>query len=248
MADDLLRIEGLAKRYDGVDAVSDLSFAVPAGEILGLVGPNGAGKTSTLRCIAGILRPTAGTIQIAGHALAEEPVEAKRRLAFIPDEPRLFDYLTVAEHLAFTSRIYRVADADSRAATLLDELELAVKRDALPAELSRGMKQKLAIACGLIHDPAVMLFDEPLTGLDPAGMRRMKRVIAARAQAGGSIIVSSHLLHLVQELCHRVLIIQNGRKVVHGTLDEIKALAPQLEAQASLEEIFLHVTGDAADA
>jgi ABC-2 type transport system ATP-binding protein len=240
----MLQIDHLDKRYGGVEAVSNLTFEVSGGEILGLVGPNGAGKTTTLRCIAGILRPNSGSIRISGHDLAQEPVEAKRGLAFIPDEPRLFDYLTVTEHLEFTSRIYRVHDGAARATALLKELELTAKRDALPAELSRGMKQKLAIACGLVHDPQVLLFDEPLTGLDPAGIRRMKSTIAARALAGGAIIVSSHLLHLVQELCHRVLIIQNGRKVVHGTLDEIKALAPQLEAQATLEEIFLHVTGD----
>jgi len=239
-----LDVQELGKRYDGVEAVSDLSFTVPAGEILGLVGPNGAGKTTTLRCIAGIILPGSGRIGICGHDLSAEPIEAKRNLAFIPDEPRLFDYLTVAEHLQFTSRIYRVADADRRADDLLAELELADRRDALPGELSRGMKQKLAIACGLIHDPKVILFDEPLTGLDPAGIRRMKGSIAQRARDGAAIIVSSHLLHLVEELCQRVLIIQGGRKVAHGTLAEIKALASRIGEEASLEEIFLRVTGD----
>ncbi len=240
----VLDVQELGKRYDGVEAVSDLSFSVPAGEILGLVGPNGAGKTTTLRCIAGIILPDSGRIGICGHDLAANPIEAKRNLAFIPDEPRLFDYLTVVEHLQFTSRIYQVGDAERRAEELLLELELSAKRDALPGELSRGMKQKLAIACGLIHDPKVILFDEPLTGLDPAGIRRMKGSIAQRARDGASIIVSSHLLHLVEELCQRVLIIQSGRKVAHGTLAEIKALASRIGEEASLEEIFLRVTRD----
>jgi ABC-2 type transport system ATP-binding protein len=238
----VLQVEGLTRQYGGVTAVSDLTFEVQPGEILGLVGPNGAGKTTSLRCIAGILPPNAGRIVICGYDLKEEPVEAKRRMAFMADEPRLFDYLTVAEHLQFVGRIYQVPDAAQRADSLLEELELSDRRQALPGELSRGMKQKLAIACGLLHDPRLILFDEPLTGLDPVGIRRMKDSISRRAASGASIIVSSHLLHLVEELCHRILVIQNGLKVAHGTLDEIKAAAPQLEAAASLEDVFLHVT------
>jgi len=238
----MLEVQGLAKNYDGLEAVSGLSFQVAEGEILGLVGPNGAGKTTTLRCLAGILPPTAGTVLICGHDLASNPVEAKRRMAFIADEPRLFDYLTVAEHLEFIARIYQVADAAPRAEALLTELELSDKRTSLPGELSRGMKQKLAIACGLLHDPRVILLDEPLTGLDPVGIRRTKDSIARRARDGAAVIVSSHLLHLVEEMCHRILMIKSGRKVAHGTLAEIKAAAPDLQADASLEEVFLHVT------
>jgi len=238
----VLEVEALAKDYDGLQAVSDLSFSVQPGEILGLVGPNGAGKTTTLRCLAGILPPAAGRVRVCGYELSVDPVEVKRRLAFIADEPRLFDYLTVTEHLQFIARLYQVADAEARSQTLLTELELTDKTRALPGELSRGMKQKLAIACGLLHDPRVILFDEPLTGLDPVGIRRMKDSIARRAREGAAIIVSSHLLHLVEELCHRMLMIKAGRKVAHGTLAEIKAAAPQLQADASLEDVFLHVT------
>ena len=238
----MLSVEGLCKKYDAFEAVSDLSFDVQPGEILGLVGPNGAGKTTTLRSLAGILPPTAGRIRVCGHDLKSDAVEAKRNMAFIPDEPRLFDYLTVTEHLQFVSRIYRVIDAAPRSERLLEELELADKGKSLPGELSRGMKQKLAIACGLLHDPRVILFDEPLTGLDPVGIRRMKDSIAKRAASGAAIIVSSHLLHLVEELCHRILVLQAGRKVAHGTLEQIKAAAPQLQADASLEDVFLHVT------
>jgi len=240
----MLDVEQLTRRYGKLEAVSDLSFQVPAGEILGLVGPNGAGKTTTLRCLAGILPPTEGRIRIGGADLREQPLEAKRLMAFVPDEPRLFEYLTVEEHLAFSARLYGVEEPEPRSRRLLEELELIGKERSLPGELSRGMKQKLAIACGLLHDPAVILLDEPLTGLDPVGIRRMKDSIRRRAAAGSCVLVSSHLLGLVEELCHRVMIIQAGRKVAHGTLQEIKAALPQLESDASLEAIFLKVTGD----
>jgi ABC-2 type transport system ATP-binding protein len=194
----MIQVTGLAKRYGSFTAVHDLSFTVQPGEVLGLVGPNGAGKTSTLRCLAGIIPATAGTIRLAGHDLATAPVAAKRTLAFFPDEPRLFDYLTVRQHLNFVARIYGVADHEALAEPLLEELEIADKADQLPGELSRGMKQKLAIACGLLHRPSVMFFDEPLTGLDPLGIRRMKDSILQRARDGAAIVLSSHLLHLLQ--------------------------------------------------
>jgi ABC-2 type transport system ATP-binding protein len=239
----LIQVHNLTKHYGDFVAVSDLSFEVAAGEILGLVGPNGAGKTTSLRCMVGILRPTQGTIVLGGHDLEKQPTEAKRTLAWLPDEPHLFDALTVDEHLALTARLYGVADAPTRGPALLDELELSDKRGALPAELSRGMKQKLAIACGLLHEPKALFFDEPLTGLDPYGIRRMKKTILDRSERGAAIVVSSHLLHLVEEIADRVLILQNGRRAALGTLDEIRALAPGLSRDASLEEIFLTVTG-----
>jgi len=239
----MIEVDRLTKLYGGFTAVSELSFRVEPGEILGLVGPNGAGKTTTLRCLVGIIPPTKGRISIAGHALDSEPLAAKREIAFIPDEPRLFDYLTVLEHLHFTARLYGVADRDDRARPLLEELELWDRRDALPPELSRGMKQKLQIACGLVHSPRALAFDEPLTGLDPIGIRRIKETIVTRAREGASVIVSSHLLHLVEELCDRVLILNHGRKVVHGSLEEISRTLPEMQADSNLEEIFLRVTG-----
>jgi ABC-2 type transport system ATP-binding protein len=211
--------------------------------VLGLVGPNGAGKTTTLRCLCGIMAPSAGTITIAGHDIQKSPVEAKRALAFIPDEPHLFDYLTVEEHLRFTGRLYGVANAESLIAPLLAELELSDKRTGLPAELSRGMRQKLAIACGLLHSPQALILDEPLTGLDPGGMRKMKNTIAARARAGSAVILSSHLLHLVEELCTKLLVMRKGRCVAYGTLAQIIEGRPELAGQ-SLENIFLALTGD----
>jgi len=241
----MIQIEGLTKLYNDFVAVHELSFGVQSGEVLGLVGPNGAGKTTTLRCLSGIIPPTRGTIRICGYDLVQDPIPAKQRLAFVNDEPRLFDYLTVEQHLTFTARIYQVADYAPLAARLLDELELESKKDSLPGELSRGMKQKLAIACGLLHSPKVIYFDEPLTGLDPIGIRRMKDSIRKRAADGAAIIISSHLLHLVQEICSHILILKQGRKVIDGTIQEITHKFSEQAGDASLEEVFFRATSDA---
>lgn len=239
----MIDVSGLSKRYGDFTAVHNVSFAVNSGEVLGLVGPNGAGKTTTLRCLAGIIPATAGTLRIAGHDLAADPVAAKRALAFFPDEPRLFEYLTVRQHLAFVAKIYGVADHATVAQPLLEELELVDKADDLPGALSRGMKQKLAIACGLLHSPSVMFFDEPLTGLDPLGIRRMKDSILKRARAGATVVLSSHLLHLLEEVCSHVLILKNGAKIADGTLADVAARFSNGEPNVSLEEVFLRATG-----
>jgi ABC-2 type transport system ATP-binding protein len=239
----MIEVKALSKRYGTFPAVRDLSFTVRPGEVLGLVGPNGAGKTTTLRCVAGIIPATAGQSLIAGHDIAADPIAAKRALAFFPDEPRLFDYLTVRQHLKFVSRIYRVPDHESVAEPLLEELELLDKADQLPGELSRGMKQKLAIACGLLHSPSVMFFDEPLTGLDPLGIRRMKDSILKRAREGATIILSSHLLSLLEEVCSHVLILKKGEKIADGTLADVAARFSNGEANVSLEEVFIRATG-----
>jgi ABC-2 type transport system ATP-binding protein len=190
------------------------------------------------------LPPTRGTIRVAGHDLVRSPVAAKRELAFLPDEPRLFEYLTVREHLNLVARLYGVLDWEARAGALLAELELDGKADVLPGELSRGMKQKLTIACGFLHDPRLVILDEPLTGLDPLGIRKMKRSLAARAAAGTAIVLSSHLLPLVEELCHRVLVIVGGRKVALGSIAEIRAaLGAGADGEAnSLEDLFIRIT------
>ena len=237
-----IEVVNLTKNYDALIAVDSLSFSVEPGQILGLVGPNGAGKTTTLRAIAGIHPPTDGRISICGYDLRLDPVQAKRRLAFMPDEPRLFDYLTVEEHLQFVARLYGTEGYRRTLDELLAEFELLDKRKAMPTELSRGMKQKLMIACGFIHAPEVLIFDEPLTGLDPLGIRRMKESITKRSHDGAAVILSSHLLHLVEEMCDRVLVIQKGKRIAFGTIDELKWQIAQGRGDVSLEEAFLKIT------
>jgi ABC-2 type transport system ATP-binding protein len=241
----MIEVTGLTKLFGGVAAVRDLSFAVRPGEVLGLVGPNGAGKTTTLRTLAGMIPPSSGQVRIAGHDLLTDPVSAKRMLAFFPDEPRLFEYMTVRQHLTFVARVYGVTGHEAIAGPLLEELEIADRIDSLPGELSRGMKQKLAIACGLLHAPQVMIFDEPLTGLDPLGIRRMKDSILRRAHAGVAVVLSSHLLHLLEEVCSHVLILKGGEKIADGTLAEVNARFSDGSQHASLEEVFIRATGGA---
>ena len=241
---DMIDVERLTKRYGDFTAVEDLSFSVRPGEVLGLVGPNGAGKTTTLRSITGIIPPTEGSIRIAGHDMLTDPVAAKRTLAFFPDEPRLFEYLTVRQHLAFVARMYQVDDAPEQTDALLDELGILDKADKLPTELSRGMKQKLGIACGMLHEPRVLFFDEPLTGLDPLGIRRMKDSILKRARDGVAIILSSHLIGLIEEVCTHLLILKKGRRLAYGTMQDVIASFSGGVEGMDLEEVFLRATGD----
>jgi len=238
-----VELAGFSKHYGDRLAVDALTFAVPPGAIVGLVGPNGAGKTTTLRAIAGIHAPSAGGVRVAGFDVVRQPVEAKRRLALVPDEPSLFSSLTVWEHLEFTARMYGVREWKERADALLAEMELADRRNSLGDELSRGMRQKVAVACALLHEPAVLLFDEPLTGLDPRGIRTLYEAIRRRAAAGAAIILSSHLLGQIEGLCTGFVVMRKGRLLFAGSRDEMRAR--YADAGATLEEIFFHLTEDA---
>jgi ABC-2 type transport system ATP-binding protein len=237
----MLEVDGFTKRYGTFTAVEDLSFSAAPGEILGLVGPNGAGKTTTLRAMAGILHPTSGTIRIAGFDLAHDAIRAKRALAFVSDSPNPFELLTVLEHLRFTAQAYAVAEAEARFRPILEELELWEKCDALGSTLSRGMRQKLAFACAFLRDPKVLLLDEPLTGLDPRAIRDVRDSIQQRAEQGATVLVSSHLLDLVQRICSRILVLHGGRRVALGTLEEIRVAAAR-GTSGDLEEVFFAIT------
>lgn len=244
----LITCRGLTKTYGDYVAVDGLDLSVQRGKVLGLVGPNGAGKTTSLRCLAGIIPATAGTIEICGNAMSVDTVAAKRHLCFVPDTPHLFDYLTVEEHLRFAGRIHSLADIDQRIATLLRSFELEDKANSLPQALSRGMKQKVAICLGFLHDPGAILLDEPLTGLDPLGIRRMKDAITARArEQQAAVIVSSHQLELIQAICNEIFIIKDGRKVICGTLDELHDFAGAERGVMSLEDLFFQLTGVAEE-
>jgi ABC-2 type transport system ATP-binding protein len=235
-------VADFGKTYRDTQAVRELSFHVNAGEILGLVGPNGAGKTTTLRALSGIFPPSSGRLFVGGHDMVVDPVAAKGALAYVPDDPRLFDTLTVWEHLRFTAAAYRVPAFEPAAETLLRELELEPKRDAPALELSRGMRQKLAIAMAYLHEPRVILLDEPLTGLDPRGIRRMKDSLRERAAGGTAIIVSSHLLALVEDLCTHLLVLHHGERLFFGAVAEARAALAGEDGELSLEEVFFRVT------
>lgn len=237
----MIQVRGLRKLYKKVTAVDDLSFTVHDREIFGLVGPNGAGKTTTLKCICGVALPTEGLILIDDYNLFENEQEAKRLLAFVPETPNPYEILTVTEHMKFIALLYSVTNPDQKIEELLNAFELDEKKDALVNSLSKGMKQKLTICCALVHDPEILLLDEPLIGIDPRGARTLKDTLIQRAEQGKSVIISSHMLYLVEELCHRILIIDHGKKIAEGTLEEIrkKALAA---ADASLEDVFLKIT------
>jgi ABC-2 type transport system ATP-binding protein len=235
-----LVIEDLVRRYGERVAVDHLDLTVAPGAVLGLVGPNGAGKTTTLRTVAGILPITDGTVIIDGVNLAQQPVEARRRTAYVPDDPHLFDALTVWEHLEFIASVYGLQawEADGRA--LLAWFELADRADTTVQGLSRGMRQKVALVMAFLHRPALMMLDEPMTGLDPLGMRRLREKVRQERETGMAFVISSHQLDLVEDLSTHLLILVLGKAVSSGTLEDVKELARPGE---NLEDLFLRLTG-----
>ncbi|HEY2955607.1 MAG TPA: ABC transporter ATP-binding protein [Candidatus Eisenbacteria bacterium] len=239
-----LRIESLTRRYGDLVAVDGLSLAVGPGEIVGFLGPNGAGKTTTLRLCAGLLAPDAGRVVVAGASLGEEPLAAKARLGFVPDEPFLYERLTPAEFLDFVAAIYDVppALAAARAGALLERFELGEAEGALLETCSRGTRQKVSIAAALLHDPPLVLMDEPLNGLDPHAARALKDLLRERAARGLGVLVSTHLLEVAERLCDRLVIVHRGRKRAEGTPAELAGG----RAGATLEDVFLDLTGDEA--
>jgi ABC-2 type transport system ATP-binding protein len=242
----MIQVTDFCKAYRGMVAVEALSFDVKPGQILGLLGPNGAGKTTTMRAIAGVIPPTRGRMLVSGHDVSAEPVVAKSLLAYVPDDPKLFDALTVWEHLQFIASAYAVDNFEAAAHALLEQFELTPKRDALAQELSRGMRQKVAICCAYLHQPRAILLDEPITGLDPHGIRTMKNSVRQRASAGAAVIVSSHLLSLVEDLCTDLLILDHGRKIFFGPIEQARLAFANVNGNASLEEMFFRATAGQA--
>jgi len=245
----MLEVRRLFKDYRKFRAVDDLSFTINGGEIVGLLGPNGAGKTSCLRCIAGILRPTHGEVFINGWDIVRDQGAAKAGLAFVPELPSLYELLTVDEHLRFVAMCFNTLDVyDSHGAALLERYHLADKTNSLVATLSKGMRQKLSVACAMVHRANVLLFDEPLIGIDPAGVHEVKQDLMQAKQSGCSILISTHLLDTAEKLCDRVIILAKGRMVAEGTVESLRLQADM--AGADLESVFLKLTGDreAADA
>jgi ABC-2 type transport system ATP-binding protein len=242
-----LRVEGLRKAF-ATPAVDDLDLTVRAGELYALLGPNGAGKTTTLRMIAGLLPPDAGSIEIFGIDALGDPIAAKRITAWLPDEPMLYDKLSPLEYLEFVAGLWGVerARAERNAEELLAVLELAPYAQTRCEGFSRGMKQKVALAGALIHDPSLIMLDEPLTGLDAAIARQVKDLLNARVRAGAAIILTTHILEVAERLADRIGIVARGRLVAEGTLAELKAMTGR--GSSSLEDVFLAVTGKDAQA
>lgn len=227
------------KEYDGAVAADGISFAIPKGTVGALIGPNGAGKTTTIRTLCGIIRPTSGKLVVDGFDVVDQTLEVKKRVAYVPDDPPLFETLTVWEHLQFIASAYGVRDFESVAEPLLEQLQLTAKRSALASELSRGMRQKVAIACAYLHSPEVLFFDEPLTGLDPAAIRLLKRTMTEKAEQGATVLVSSHLLALVEDICRHLIILRRGKCLFSGAIEDARAAHPDT---SSLEEVFFRIT------
>jgi ABC-2 type transport system ATP-binding protein len=242
-----LQVRGLRKAFS-TRVVDDLDLTVRAGELYALLGPNGAGKTTTLRMVAGLLPPDAGSIAIFGIDALADPTAAKRITAWLPDEPMLYDKLSPLEYLEFIAGLWGVeaSRAERNAGELLDILELTPHRHARCEGFSRGMKQKVALAGALIHDPKLIMLDEPLTGLDAAIARQVKDLLTARVRAGAAIILTTHILEVAERLADRIGILDHGRLVAEGTLTELKSGAGC--GSSSLEDVFLAVTGQGAQA
>jgi ABC-2 type transport system ATP-binding protein len=240
-----LEIRGLVKRFGARPAVDGLDLSIAPGQLHAILGPNGAGKTTTLRIVAGLLRPDAGSVRILGHDVLATPEEAKRVLAFLPDDPLLYAKLRPLEYLEFVAGLWTL-DPDAarkRAHELLEWLGLADRTGELVEGFSRGMRQKLALAGALIHEPRVMILDEPLTGLDAAAARQVKDLLVARAKAGVCVILTTHILEIAERLAERISIIHRGRIVAQGTMAELRE---EGGAGATLEDIFLEITREAS--
>lgn len=235
----MIEIQGLRKLYDDYLAVDDMSFTLGSGQICGLVGPNGAGKTTTLRCMAGLIRATEGDLKVAKCDVSGDPLELKKRLAYVPDDPPLFDDLTVGQHMDFIGRLYKVDNHRHKANELLAQFDLREKIDAGATTLSRGMRQKLAVCCAYLFDPEVLLLDEPLTGLDPPGIRMLLSSVQQRAAAGATVIISSHLLAMIDDVVTHLLVMQSGKRQYFGAAKELRAQYPDAK---TLEDAYFAAT------
>jgi ABC-2 type transport system ATP-binding protein len=254
-----LEIRDLAKRFDR-PAVDGLDLAVRAGEFYALLGPNGAGKTTTLRMIAGLIRPDAGAIHVAGIDALADPIAAKRVMAWISDEPMIYDKLTPREYLGFVAGLWSIAPAlaAARADALLAWLGLAAQADQRCEGFSKGMRQKVALAGALVHEPRVIILDEPLTGLDAGSARQVKSVLRERVRAGGTIVMTTHILEVAERMADRIGVIAHGKLVAEGTLDELRRQAGNNIGNgvgvgdgapgASLEDTFLALVAEPAAA
>ena len=241
----MIRIENLTKNFGDFKAVDGLDLHVRQGEIFGFLGPNGAGKTTTVKILSGIMRPSSGRVLIAGYDVDRQPVEAKKCLAYIPDEPFVYPKLTAWEFLRFIGDIYRIPEDEQkkRIPELFEMFDLSDVADGLLEGYSHGMKQKLLIASVLLRRPKAVLFDEPTVGLDPKSIRRFKNLLGEMARDGAAVFMCTHILDMAEKLCTQVGIISGGRLLAKGTVDEIRSAAHSGK-ESSLEDIFLKLTNN----
>ena len=243
----MIRLIHLTKRYGKFTAVDNVDLVVPSGELFGFLGPNGAGKTTTFRMIAGILRPTSGTVEIGGVDISRSPLEAKARLGFIPDRPFVYDKLTGGEFLRFAAALYgqQGAVVERRIDELLELFELTRWKDELTESYSHGMRQKLIISGALVHRPEVIVVDEPMVGLDPKSARLLKDLFRQFVARGGTVLMSTHTLEVAETMCDRIAIIHGGKLVAQGTMAEVQQQTASEDM--GLEDLFLKLTGGLRD-
>lgn len=233
----MLKVEKVSKNFKKIKAVQNVSFTMGQGEIVGILGPNGAGKSTTIKMIAGLLRTTKGSIKIAGFD--NKTIKAKKKFAYVPEFPEIYDMLTIDEHMRFISQAYNVDGWEQFITPYYERFDLTDKRNKLGKELSKGMKQKLSICCALLTQADLFLFDEPMIGLDPKAIRETKKIMKELAEAGKTVLVSTHLLDSIETTCDRVLVMKNGEIILDNTIAALKATT-----EGSLEDIFLEVTED----
>ena len=242
----MIRIQQLNKSFGALHAVRDLTLSVPAGELFCFLGPNGAGKTTTIKMLTGLLRPDSGTIHIGGYDIRTQSVEAKRIMGYIPDMPFLYERLTPVEFLKFIADLYNVPTPHLRATIdkSLAEFGLMDARQSLIGDLSHGMRQRLLYVATFLHNPSVIFIDEPLIGLDPHSIRMIKDLLRAKARAGMTILLTTHILALAEEIGDRIGIIAGGSLIALGKMSELRA---QTGVEGKLEDVFLKLTEDGGD-
>lgn len=237
----MIKLINLSKNYGKLTAVNSINLEVASGEIFGFLGPNGAGKTTTIKMIAGLLQPSGGKILIGGHDVQKEPLKAKFITGFIPDRPYLYEKLTAKEFMSFIANLYGMENSSKRINELLDLFGLQDWKDELVENFSHGMKQRLVMASALLHEPKVLVVDEPMVGLDPRGARLVKDIFGNLASKGVSVFMSTHTLEIVEQMCTRVAIINRGDIIAEGSVEDLGRMARMPESH--LEPVFLKLTG-----
>lgn len=239
----MIEITNLTKCYGKITAVSNVNLTIPNGQLFGFLGPNGAGKTTTIKTIVGLLKPTSGTVKVDGFDVQQQPIQAKHVVGFIPDKPFIYEKLTGKEFLQFTAGLYQVneKEVENRIAQLLETFELTDWTDELIESYSHGMRQKLVMSAAFIHQPKVIVVDEPMVGLDPKGARLIKKIFRDICDKGTTIFMSTHTLEIAEQMCDHIAIIQKGSIIAQGTIEELRRIAKT--SLTKLEDIFLELTG-----